>query len=158
MNRDRVKISPQDIDLLESRAWFVERDKRTEYVVAYARNGKRRQKLRLHRLIVGAKPGQLVDHINGNGLDNRRENLRLCSFAENARNRQRKANTISRYKGVSLHPSPPHGRPWQAQICFNRKAIHIGFFANEKLAARAYDAAAQKHFGEFARLNFPVAP
>jgi hypothetical protein len=156
----QIRVSPEDRHWLERYAWRVETDKRTRYVVATERlhggpGGKKT--IRLHLLILDAKPGQIVDHINGNGLDNRRKNLRLCTATENARNRQRKKSTVSRYKGVSLHSKPPEGRPWQAQICVDGAAMHLGFYAAEDEAARVYDAAAQKHFGAFARLNFKRA-
>jgi len=102
----------------------------------------------MHRLIVGALPGEHVDHINGNTLDNRRENLRICSHAENCRNR--KINLGRRLKGFY----ESRGR-FVARIRFNQRLINLGSFATEEEAARAYDAGAIRYFGAFANLNFP---
>jgi hypothetical protein len=100
-----------------------------------------------------APDGLTVDHISGDLLDNRRANLRLCTLAENQRNsaKQRRARA-SRYKGVHRGKGP---RPWVAQIGA-RPRCHIGCFATEEEAGRAYDAEARRRWGEYARLNFPM--
>lgn len=98
--------------------------------------------------------GESVDHINGDGLDNRRSNLRVCSHAENRRNSKKvsgRRKLASHYKGVS-HPSKNR---WTASITVMWKTLHIGSFKTEIEAARAYDEAARNHHGVFARLNFP---
>ena len=106
----------------------------------------------MHRLIMNAQPGQLVDHRNERTLDNRRSNLRLCKQAENLRNRGKtKANT-SGFKGVTFRKST--GR-WIAQIKANYQHYYLGVFDTAKKAAKAYDTAALRLHGEFARLNFP---
>jgi hypothetical protein len=111
--------------------------------------------MRLNRVIMDAPPGLLVDHRNGNTLDNRRTNLRLATCSQNRINSQRdKSKTSSRYVGVSLEKG--RGK-WLAYISYNGKRIHLGRFDNELDAARAYDLAAVKYHGEFARLNFPEA-
>lgn len=118
------------------------------------RNG-RRAKIYLHREVVGAPRGIEVDHINGNTLDNRRQNLRTATRAQNARNSKIPAKRASRhscYKGV--YWSNRSGK-WQAYITVNRQRIHLGFFDDEVLAAQAYDARARIESGAFARLNFP---
>lgn len=111
-------------------------------------NGKRKL-LYLHRIIMGAKPGQLIDHINGDGLDNRRENLRVVTHAQNVKNWRKHAPASSRYKGVRFHANS-----WEVQINVNRKRIYIGRFQNEIDAAKAYDESARRYFGEFAAINF----
>lgn len=111
----------------------------------------------LHHAMACADVGQLVDHINGDGLDNRRANLRVCSRRDNNCNASKAPGKSSRYKGVSLS----YGK-WRAAIRGGpvmpngwRKGIVLGYFSDEEDAARAYDAAAVRYFGEFARLNFP---
>ncbi len=105
----------------------------------------------IHRLLLGATKGQQVDHINRNGLDNRRENLRFCTNVQNAQNRKPRKGSSSRYKGVSWDKNT---EAWIAQIGIDGKLVRIGKFGNEHLAAEAYDAFAIKYFGEFARPNF----
>jgi hypothetical protein len=106
----------------------------------------------LHRVILNAPDDLDVDHKNRNGLDNRRCNLRLATISQNGANRALPANKTSKYRGVSIY------RPrnvWQAQFKINGRNQGLGHFHNEEEAARAYDAMARKHFGEFAQLNFP---
>ena len=105
----------------------------------------------MHREIMSAPKGVHVDHINGNSLDNRRNNLRLCSNAENSRNRKKSRGKYSQYKGVTL----VHGKYWASQITFNYKNYSLGYFPDEISAAIAYDQAALKYFKEYAKLNFP---
>ena len=111
-----------------------------------------RTTLKMHRIIMNAMPGQVVDHINGNGLDNRKCNLRIVDDQKNAANRRCHAGSSSKYKGVAWHIIR---RKWQVNICVNGKNIYLGLHENEVDAALTYDMAAMKYFGEFARLNFP---
>lgn len=92
-----------------------------------------------------------VDHIDGDGLNNTRGNLRPCTQAENSRNKgdTRKPKT-SRFRGV--HFSGQLGK-WEARICVNYRKIYLGIYTTEEEAALAYNAAAREHFGQFARLN-----
>jgi hypothetical protein len=106
---------------------------------------------RMHRDIMNPPDNLLVDHRNCNGLDNRRENLRLANKSQNVCNSRKRKNTSSKYIGVHLRKS--QGR-WEAQIRHNGKKMWLGSFENEIAAARAYDRAAVKYHGEFARLNF----
>jgi hypothetical protein len=105
--------------------------------------------LALHRVIADAAPGQIVDHIDGDPMNCRRSNLRVCDSSGSARNRGRKRTSKSPYKGVWLKPS---GR-WQAIIMVDKKFKSLGVHDTAELAARAYDVAAKRLHGEFARLN-----
>lgn len=108
--------------------------------------------IRMHREILPVPAGTAVDHVNGNGLDNRRCNLRPATARENQRNRGLQRNSTSGYKGVCFDKSR---RRWLAHIKVNGKFINLGRFDDAIVAAMAYDAAAAEAFGEFARLNFP---
>lgn len=105
----------------------------------------------MHRLILGATAKEHVDHKNGNGLDNRRGNLRLCSIAENVRN-QHARRGVSRYKGVTWCKQT---KKWYARIKRDRRSYYLGRFSSERTAALAYDQAALRLHEDFANLNFP---
>lgn len=107
----------------------------------------------IHRLIMNAPKNMTVDHINGNGLDNRRNNLRLATRKENARNQKLNKKSTTGFKGVSFHK---RDKKYTAQIKLD-KLMHLGYFENPIEAAIAYDTAAKKYFGEFANLNFKKA-
>jgi hypothetical protein len=107
----------------------------------------------MHRFILGVTdPTQEVDHRNGYGMDNRRENLRLATRSQNGANRRKTARkTSSRFRGVFWCKGKEQ---WQATVKLHGKQIILGYFSDEKDAARAYDVAAVEHHGEFANLNF----
>ena len=106
----------------------------------------------MHREIINAKDGQDVDHINGNRLDNRKANLRLCNRSENMMNSSGISDRSSSFKGVHWNKKQER---WVAQISENKKVRHLGSFEDETEAAKAYDQSARKAHGEFAKLNFP---
>jgi hypothetical protein len=105
----------------------------------------------MHRVIMQPNPGEHVDHRNGDGLDNRRVNLRICTNAENRRN-MRIRRGVSSYKGVWRNPNSP-GRPWFAYIDFDRRRRGLGSYPTEIEAARAYNAATLELHRDFACLN-----
>lgn len=105
----------------------------------------------LHRLLLSAPADMLVDHRNGDGLLNTRDNLRLATISQNQFNQYRPRGA-SRFKGVTRHKQC---NAWVAEIQAHKKRRYLGFFKSEADAARAYDAAARELHGEFARLNFP---
>lgn len=104
----------------------------------------------MHRLIMGAGPGEEVDHRDGDGLNNQRFNLRRCTHLQNLRNTRIQTNGSSKYKGVGWRPEK---KKWRARIMVNGQDICLGHFNDELAAAMAYDKAAKVYFGEFARTN-----
>lgn len=139
-------VSPQDAHILRKRAWTALPAKKKRAV--YARS----TYTRLHRVIMDAPADVHVDHEDGNGLDNRRSNLRNADNQKNSFNGRSHRDSTSKFKGVC---KPKQSRKFVAQICVDGARSVIGYFDAEIDAAIAYDAAALKAFGEFARLNFP---
>lgn len=137
-----------DFEMLSHWKWTWE----GRYAIRRETRGGRPRVCYMHRMILLPEDGQQVDHVNGNKLDNRRCNLRLASKSENQANSAPRSETSSPFKGVSR----VSGREcWRAYICSAGSYIHLGHFASENDAARAYDDAARRLFGEFARTNFP---
>jgi hypothetical protein len=110
--------------------------------------------INMHRLITDAPDHLVVDHIDHNGLNNTKSNLRLCTVAQNTRNMLPNSGSTSKYKGVCWNKSV---KKWSAAIKFNNKIYRLGYFTDEIAAAKAYDKQAAEFFGEFAYLNFPNA-
>lgn len=135
-----------DYDKLSSYKWCARREGNT-YYAARKENYK---PIKMHIDILGHEEGKIIDHINGNGLDNRRENLRFATYSENGMNRKNNANSSSKYKGVGWHKK---NNNWQARITVNGKLKYLGSFQDERGAASAYNTAAEEYFGEFAQLN-----
>src|SRR5579863_1550584 len=107
----------------------------------------------MHREIMKPSKDEEVDHINHDKLDNRRENLRVCTGSQNQCNRRRKLKNTSGYKGVCWYRSKNR---WKAALNIKGKCVWTGLFKNKEEAAHAYDEAAKLHHGEFAYLNFPA--
>ena len=144
-------IDDADYLLVASFSWHAKRDH--NWYAAHTPSPTA-SKVFMHRLIVGAARGQIVDHINGDTLDNRRANLRIVTAHQSAMNRGPHAGSSSRFIGVTLHRQL--GK-WQASIGRAADFTYLGCFVNESEAARAYDIAAADRYGAFARLNFPKA-
>lgn len=117
----------------------------------FAVNIGKRKDVGMHRLVINPFTEYQIDHINGNKLDNRKQNLRVCTQKENIFNRKPLHNKSSKYKGVGFYKRT---KQWQARITINGKLIHLGMFSTEKEAALVYNKAAKKFFGKHAWLNF----
>jgi len=115
----------------------------------YAKSGAK-PSIRMHQLLLDPPLGYQCDHINNDGLDNRRVNLRLCTSSQNQQNRKPQSGGTSKFKGVHWYKNY---KRWMAGIQINQERIFLGYFHSEIDAAQAYDKAALKYFGGFARTN-----
>ncbi|MCA7083411.1 HNH endonuclease [Cupriavidus sp. DB3] len=145
-----VIVSDEDYAALSRHKWHLDID-------GYARSNvpsdvRRQTQIHMHRVIAGLARGdrRYVDHINGNKLDNRRENLRICSGAENGWNVRLSKRNSSGYKGVSFEK---RSGKWQVRIRQKGKQIFLGYYEFPEEAAHAYNKAAVRLHGEFAVLN-----
>jgi hypothetical protein len=151
LTQGRVAIIDRaDVSLVEGWNWCALREDRYNKTW-YAGRAVNRRYLRLHQFLEPPPPGMEIDHIDRNGLNNRRANLRFVTRRQNTQNRKRV--NVTGFKGVS-RSSSCHSR-WQAEICINGKRQFLGNWGNPVEAAKAYDRAAREHFGAFACLNFP---
>ena len=135
-------IDDKDWILLSGRSWSCSNG---GYAVAKINN----KICFMHRIIMG-NPKLSVDHINGDKLDNRKENLRIVTHAENTKNRTKSVGTVSKFKGVDYQK---RNKTWRARIKVNYRSIYLGSFLTENEAATAYNQAALTNFGSFAKLN-----
>lgn len=156
LSRNKIAIvDKDDYDKLSQYKWFYYSNRYASYA---ARNLQRDNKTQytqpMHREIMGLSEGDglIVDHINMNGLDNRKINLRVVSCSLNNHHRRKQRNNTSGYRGVSWHKGL---NKWQAGIAVKNKWIHLGLFSDLILAAKTRDIEAKRIFGDAAVLNFP---
>lgn len=147
-----VLFDVSDAGVVMNLGWYAHRSRSGIYVRTDVYAYGKRKSYQMHRLLVGAKLGEIWDHRNGNTLDNRRSNLRLATSSQNAANGKPRGK-YSEFKGVTRDKRT--GK-WVAQIGKDYEHIHIGTYTDELVAAAAYDISARHHHGEFARLNLGV--
>lgn len=144
-------VDDVDYERLAVHSWCIFNSSNTQYAQRGHKAKGKCHTILMHREILNAPNGMLVDHVNGNGLDNRRCNLRLATESQNHFNqRKQKKRTSSRYKGVYWHK---RDNVWVVRIQTEGKGMYIGSFKNEQEAALAYNEAALKYHGEYANLN-----
>ena len=153
-----VLVDDDDFEYLNQWKWFANGNHGILYAIRRGLMIDGKQKtIRMHRVIMNTPKNMNVDHIDGDGLNNQKKNLRNCTLAENNRNWRKQKIKTSIYKGVHYNISKFKGYTHiyiRACIRVNNKLIALGNFKTEESAARAYDEAAKIYFGEFANLNF----
>lgn len=149
-------VDDEDFDELNKYNWSVAKKKDTNYAIRSDLSTGKKKTVSMARIILGISDKNIfVDHADGNGLNNQKSNLRACTPSQNSQNKKKDHNSLSKFKGV--HPNTKNCR-FRATIRINGTIKNLGVYKTEKDAAIAYDKAAKKHFGEFARLNFPKTP
>src|SRR3990167_1416330 len=148
-----TKVDDEDYEWLAVNRWYADKHWR-DMVVRARRHTKtvdgKRHMISMSRIILKAPEGKYVDHINGDTLDNRKCNLRLCTNLQNSRNTQLSKRNTSGYKGVHLVKAT--GK-WAVHIMVDGKLRHCGTFIDKVEAAKKYNNLAKKYFGDFAKLN-----
>lgn len=149
-----VLVDDCDFELLSKFKWYGRKDGTKNNIYVFTT-------LQMHRVITNAKDNEIIDHKDGDSLNNTRNNLRKCNNMQNSWNSSKSSNVInsSIYKGVRLDTYKPKNKTttksWKCQLTYNNLKIDLGRFKSELSAARMYDFAANRLYGEFARLNFP---
>jgi hypothetical protein len=146
-------VDDWNFDWLNQWNWFTQTTASGPYAARnLPRVAGKQTRIYMHREIIAAPTGMLVDHRDGYGLNNQEFNIRAASDTENCRNRCISSRNTSGFKGVSWHART---KKWVASIRVLGELQYLGLFSCREKAALAYDAAARKYFGEFAVLNFP---
>lgn len=147
-------VDAEDFDKVNQFEWFASPNGRTFYAMRHpydSKTGKQSTEI-MHRLILGARPGQAIDHLDGDGLNNQKKNLRFASPGQNGANRKKNSgHTYSTFKGVTWHKRK---KKWMASLKVAGKSLFLGYWEVPEDAARAYDIAAKQHFSDYARTNF----
>jgi hypothetical protein len=147
-------VDDEDYDILSQSHWCARTDGTNWYAERHAKKDGRWTMLKMHREILNCPSNREVDHKDGDGLNNQKSNIRICFHRQNGANRKRQSDNQSGYKGVYVDTW--HGYNYiRAAIIVSGKKIHLGRFKDFISAAIAYDNAAIKHYGEYAKLNFP---
>ena len=141
-------VDDDDYEKLNQYKWRLGRRSVVRHQVKEEYKSKKRKTILMHRMIMNPEEGYVVDHINHNIFDNRKENLRICTQQQNSFNRKKQKSAFhSKYKGVSFYKKT---KKWMASIKLNNKNIYLGIYDEEENAAKAYKVAAKKYHGEYA--------
>lgn len=148
-------VDDEDFEVLSQTEWRALRGSKSKVLYAIAVSPKPARILTMHSLLLEKRVGVTVDHIDRNGLNNQRSNLRYATKAQQEYNKPKKTGTLHKYKGVAHNPycGP---RCWQARARVDKKDYSLGYHLTAKDAAIAYDAFMYEHCREYAVLNFPV--
>jgi len=147
-------VDDADFPLVSQSRWQARPDRNTVYASRGVRDGSGKTKtLYMHVALLDAGDGLVVDHINGNGLDNRRKNLRIATRGQNVHHSFTTVKNKHGFRGISFIE---RYQRWQVSMKTGGRNTYVGFYATAEEAARAYDAKALEVYGEFARLNFPT--
>jgi len=144
-------VDDDDFEKINKYKWHVRKDRNKWYALRDIGKPGKRKHIHMHRFIMNTPEGMETDHINNDGLDNRKSNLRVCTKNQNMHNAEKRADNTSGMKGVYWHKA---AKRWHVRIKVNKKYISLGYFDNIEDAGMEYDYAAVKYFEEFAKTNF----
>ena len=140
-------VDDEDFENINKHKWNVMKRGKTLYTQRHITVDGKRTTIGIHNAVLN---GKWIDHIDHDGLNNTRSNLRFCTRSENNMNQRKKNNCTSIYKGVYFSKNE---KKWKSTIAINGKNVHLGYFVSETEAAKAYNAKAIELFCEFANLN-----
>lgn len=145
-------VDDRDFDFLNQWKWFCHSRSGNHYVTRnlYNKKNKTQKQIHMHRLIMNTPKDKIIDHIDGNGLNNQRKNLRICTQIENIKNQGKKSNNTSGFKGISLRKDT---NKYRVRINVDNKCINLGNYTSKLKAYEVYCEACIKYHGEFANVT-----